>query len=54
MQLLGAILLGSPFTLNPLSLLAMLVFIVALASLATVGPVRSASRVRIAETLRNE
>jgi putative ABC transport system permease protein len=53
-QLLGAVLLRSPFTLEPLSLLAMLAFIVVVASLATIGPVWSASRVRIAETLRYE
>jgi len=53
-QVLGAVLLKSPFVFNPLSVLAMLVFIVAVASLATIGPVWSASRVRIAETLRYE
>ena len=53
-QVLGALLLKSPFVFNPLSVLAMLVFIVAVASVATIGPVWSASRVRIAETLRYE
>lgn len=53
-RVLGAVLLKSPFVFNPLSVLAMLVFIVAVASLATIGPVWSASRVRIAETLRYE
>jgi putative ABC transport system permease protein len=53
-QLLGAVLLQSPFVFNPLSLLEMAVFVVAVASLATIGPVWSASRVRIASTLRYE
>jgi len=53
-QLVGAVLLKSPFVFNPLSMLAMLVFIVAVASVATIGPVWSASRVRIADTLRYE
>ncbi len=35
-------------------MVAMLVFIVLVASLATVGPVWSASRIRIAQTLRYE
>ena len=53
-QLLSSVLLNSPFVFNSVSMLAMLIFIVALASLATIGPVWSASRVRIAETLRYE
>src|SRR5262249_36117942 len=53
-RLLGALLLESPFTFDPLSLLEMAAFVVAVASLATVGPVWSASRMRIAETLRYE
>jgi len=53
-QLLGAVLLNSPFVFNPISMLAMLVFIVAVASVATIGPVWTASRVRIADTLRYE
>jgi putative ABC transport system permease protein len=53
-QLLGAVLLQSPFVFNPLSLLEMAVFVIAVASLATIGPVWSASRVRIASTLRYE
>lgn len=53
-QLLGSVLLKSPFVFNAVSMLAMLVFIIAVASLATIGPVWSASRVRIAETLRYE
>src|SRR5215467_2367982 len=51
-QLLGAVLLKAPFTFNPLSMVAMLVFIVVVATLATLGPVWSASRIRIAQTLR--
>jgi len=54
LQLLSSVLLNSPFDFNPVSMLAMLTFIVALASLATIGPVWSASRVRIADTLRYE
>jgi len=53
-QLVGAVLFKSPFVFNAVSMLAMLVFIIAVASLATIGPVWSASRVRIAETLRYE
>jgi putative ABC transport system permease protein len=53
-QFVGAVLLAVPFVFNPVSILAMLVFIVAVASVATVGPVWSASRIRIAETLRYE
>jgi len=47
-------LLNSPFVFNPIRMLAMLVFIVAVASVATIGPVWTASRVRIADTLRYE
>ena len=54
LQFVGAVLLAVPFVFNPASILAMLVFIVAVASVATVGPVWSASRIRIAETLRYE
>jgi len=53
-QLLGAVLLNAPFVFNPIRMLAMLVFIVAVASVATIGPVWTASRVRIADTLRYE
>ena len=52
-QLLGA-LLEAPFTFNLLRMLAMLVFILVVASLATIGPVWSASGVKIAQTLRYE
>lgn len=54
LQFVGAVLLAVPFVFSPVSILAMLVFIVAVASVATVGPVWSASRMRIAETLRYE
>jgi len=50
----GTVLLAVPFVFSPVSILPMLVFIVAVASLATIGPVWSASRIRIAETLRYE
>ena len=53
-RLLSAVLLNSPFVFNSVSMLAMLVFIVAVASIATIGPVWTASRVRIADTLRYE
>jgi putative ABC transport system permease protein len=53
-QLVGAVLLAVPFVFNADSILAMLVFIVAVASVATIGPVWSASRIKIAETLRYE
>ncbi len=53
-DLVGAVLLAVPFVFNPFSILAMLVFIVVVASAATVGPVWTASRTRIAETLRYE
>jgi putative ABC transport system permease protein len=53
-RFVGAVLLAVPFVFSPASILAMLVFIVAVASVATVGPVWSASRMRIAETLRYE
>jgi putative ABC transport system permease protein len=54
LQFVGAVLLAVPFVFSPASILAMLVFIVAVASIATVGPVWSASRMRIADTLRYE
>jgi len=53
-QLVGALLIQTPFAINLLSMLTMLVFIVAVASLATIGPVLSASRMKVAETLRYE
>jgi putative ABC transport system permease protein len=53
-QFVGTVLLAVPFVFNPVSILAMLVFVVAVASVATIGPVWSASRIRIAETLRYE
>jgi ABC-type lipoprotein release transport system permease subunit len=50
----GAVLLAVPFVFSPAGILAMLVFIVAVASVATVGPVWTASRMRVADTLRYE
>ena len=52
--LIGAVLLPVPFAFNPTALLVMLIFIVAIATLASFGPVLKASRVRIADTLRYE
>jgi putative ABC transport system permease protein len=53
-QLLGSLFLPVPFAFNPVSLLLMLLFILVVASLASLGPVVVASQVRIAETLRYE
>lgn len=53
-QLLGKLLLPVPFTLNPVSLILMLLFIVVVASLASLGPVWGAARIKIAQTLRYE
>jgi putative ABC transport system permease protein len=53
-QLLGKLLLPVPFTLNPLSLGAMLLFIVAVASLASLSPSWGAARVKVAQVLRYE
>lgn len=52
--ILGKLLIAVPFAFNPVSLLAMLVFLVAVASLASLAPVWGASRMRIAQTLRYE
>jgi putative ABC transport system permease protein len=52
LQFVGAVLLAVPFVFSPAGILAMLVFIVAVASVATVGPVWTASRMRVADTLR--
>jgi putative ABC transport system permease protein len=52
--LLGKLFLPVPFAFNPLSLIAMLVFILAVATLASLGPVAGAARVKIAQTLRYE
>jgi ABC-type lipoprotein release transport system permease subunit len=48
------VLLRVPFAFNPMSLVVMLVFIVAVATIASLGPVWAASRVKIAQTLRYE
>jgi putative ABC transport system permease protein len=53
-QLLSSLLLTVPFAFDPMSLVWMLVFIVAVASVASVGPVLGAMRVKIALTLRYE
>ena len=53
-QVLGSLLMEVPFVFNPVSLLYMLLFIVAVATLASVVPVWGAARVRIAQTLRYE
>src|SRR5579871_672701 len=52
--LLGKLLVTLPFALNPLSLVWMLLFILVVATLASIGPVWGASRLRIAETLKYE
>ncbi|GER83785.1 hypothetical protein KTAU_24220 [Thermogemmatispora aurantia] len=53
-QLLGKLLLPVPFTLNPLSLLGMLLLILLLASLASLGPAWGAARLNAAQALRYE
>lgn len=52
--LLSSVLLRVPFAFNPMSLVVMLVFIVLVATVASLGPVWAASRVKIAQTLRYE
>jgi putative ABC transport system permease protein len=52
--LLGQLLFTVPFSFNPMSLVLMLIFIVVVATLASIGPVWGASRVKIAQTLRYE
>jgi putative ABC transport system permease protein len=54
LALLSAVLTPVPFAFSPLSLVAMLVFTLFIASLASVIPALSAARVRIADTLRYE
>lgn len=54
MVLLGVIFIQIPFAFNPLMLLYMLGFIIIIATLASFIPVLSATRVRIADTLRYE
>jgi putative ABC transport system permease protein len=53
-QLISSLLVTVPFALDPMSLVWMLVFVVAVASVASVGPVLGAMRVKIAQTLRYE
>jgi putative ABC transport system permease protein len=53
-QLIGSLLVSVPFAFDPASLVWMLVFVVAVASVASLGPVWGAARVRIAQTLRYE
>ena len=53
-QLIGNLLASVPFAFNALNLVWMLVFIVLVASVASVGPVWGAARVKIAQTLRYE
>jgi putative ABC transport system permease protein len=53
-QLIGSLLVQVPFAFDPMSLVWMLVFVVAVASVASLGPVWGAARVRIAQTLRYE
>jgi ABC-type antimicrobial peptide transport system permease subunit len=52
--LLSNILVPVPFAFNPLNLAWMLAFILLVASVASVGPVWGATRVKIAQTLRYE
>jgi putative ABC transport system permease protein len=53
-HLISQLLIRVPFAFDPLSLVWMLVFVVAVASFATVGPVWGAARIKIAQTLRYE
>jgi putative ABC transport system permease protein len=53
-MLLGKILVPVPFAFNPMHLVWMLGFIVLIASIASLGPVLAATRVRIAQTLQYE
>lgn len=52
--LLSSVLLRVPFAFDPMSLVVMLAFIVMVATVASLGPVWAASRVKIAQTLRYE
>ncbi|WIG61188.1 MAG: hypothetical protein OJF49_003936 [Ktedonobacterales bacterium] len=52
--LISAALLPIPFAFDPISLIVMLVFILVIATLASLIPALSAARVRIADTLRYE
>jgi ABC-type antimicrobial peptide transport system permease subunit len=51
-SLIGAVLTPLPFTFAPVTLGIMLVFILAIASLASFGPALSAARVRVSDMLR--
>ena len=53
-QLLDQLILTMPFAFNPLSLIYMLAFILVVATLASLGPVWGATRIKIAQTLRYE
>jgi putative ABC transport system permease protein len=53
-QLVGAVLLPIPFVFSPVAMIMMLVFVILLATLASIGPALGAVRMRIAETLRYE
>jgi ABC-type antimicrobial peptide transport system permease subunit len=52
--LLGRLLVTLPFALDPISLIWMLVFILVVATVASIGPVVGAARLSIAETLKYE
>jgi putative ABC transport system permease protein len=52
--LLGRVLATLPFALDPISLVWMLVFILLVATVASIGPVLGAARLSIAETLKYE
>lgn len=54
LALLSAVLLPIPFAFSPVGLLAMLVFILIIASLASFIPALGAARIRVVETLRYE
>lgn len=53
-RLLGSLFLPVPFAFSPLALVAMLIFILIVASAASFGPVIAASQVKIAQTLQYE
>ena len=52
--LLGQLFLPVPFAFDPVSLFAMLGFMLIVATLASIGPVWGATRIKIAQTLRYE
>jgi len=54
LQIQAQLLAPVPFSFNPINLVWMLVAIFILTSLACIGPVFAASRVKIAQTLRYE